>query len=275
MTCFQIQELLSAYYDGELSSDIRADVAAHVHGCAECSGRVTAFAQLSAAARDLPPPSPPPEIWNRLERELDAGSGARPAASQRMWALSSRRFVAIAASLLVAVGAGWFALTWHQHHQHSQMAANLGRYLETFQRNPAEAQQLLLASFEGEAVTVAEAARVAGYRPVVAGGLPESYSLDSVYVLNMPCCTCVQTLCKRKDGSTLVIIEHGTDQPVRFGGCPCVSAECGGKQCDVVQGDSQLAATWSHQGRRISVIGARGMEEVSALMKWLEHSPSA
>lgn len=79
----------------------------------------------------------------------------------------------------------------------------------------------------------------------------------------------------REDGSTIVIFEHGTEQPVRFGKCPCVAAECGGKRCNIVRGDMPLAATWNRDGRQVTVIGARDMEEVSTLIEWLEQAPSA
>ena len=276
MNCSQVQEVLSAYYDGELPCETKAEVAGHLDGCARCSRRVAAFGQLSAAAQALPTPSPPPEMWTQLAQELDAAGDSRPAARQKIWMLTSRKVAAIAAALLLAVGVGSFAfVTFRGPHAPDQMAADLGDYLEAFQRSPLEAQKVLLASYEGEAVALAESAEQAGYRPAVASGLPESYSVDSVFVWKMPCCTCVQTLCKREDGSTVAIFEHGTDKPVRFGDCPCVSAECGGKKCSIVEGKPQLAVSWDHNGRQLTVIGARDMNEVNALVEWLVKAPAA
>ena len=75
-----------------------------------------------------------------------------------------------------------------RHDRH--LAATFNDFLNQFDDNPQVAQQVLLASYEGDAVDLPTAAKTLGYQPAVARGLPPGYTIDSVYVLNMPCCKC-------------------------------------------------------------------------------------
>ena len=158
------------------------------------------------------------------------------------------------------------------HHRHARV---FGHYLEEFQRDPQKAQNILLANYQSEALDTEFAVQKVGYRPAVAAGLPEGYSIESLYVMEMPCCTCVQTLCRRSDGSVLVVFEHDDDQPNWFGGRPGIMANCGGKQCSLVGLDSQLAASWKRGKRHMTIIGARDVAEVDKMVSWLDGTGKA
>jgi hypothetical protein len=54
-----VQERLSVYLDGELPQAERAEVDAHLRGCAACARHLEELAAVDAAARDLPVPAPP------------------------------------------------------------------------------------------------------------------------------------------------------------------------------------------------------------------------
>ncbi len=161
---------------------------------------------------------------------------------------------------------------WSPEHQH---AAVFGHYLALFQQDPEKAQSMLLAKYEGETLDANNAVRHVGYRPAVAEGLPEGYAIEGTFVMEMPCCRCVQSVCRRTDGSVLVIFEHDDEQPKWFGKRPGTMADCGGKQCSLVGLDSQLAASWKRGERHITIIGARDLAEVGKMVTWLEAQDQA
>jgi hypothetical protein len=109
-----------------------------------------------------------------------------------------------------------------------------------------------------------------GYRPAVSEGLPEGYSLASTSVLKMPCCTCVKAVCKRQDGSTLVLFEHDDEKTEWFGERQSNMAMCGDKECCLVDLDSSIAATWKQGSRSLTAVGVRDVDEVNTLVSWLD-----
>ncbi len=275
MDCRQVQKLLSAYYDDELSVDVRSSVAEHVQSCSDCSAELGVFQSLSGMAKGLDDPEPPTRIWTAIEAGLDADregtSLARPVDEQgrfsRKWRI---RLLATAATILVATGVAWIAARpWHTAGHHGELAAAFEKYLEHFARTPETAQNVLLAKYGGEFVNMAEATRQLGYRPAVAMGLPKGYSLEATYVLNMPCCTCVQSICRRDDGQVFAIFEHDKEHPAWFGNRPTTETECGGCSCSFAQTDRGLVASWKAGDRQFTVVGARDLEEIADLIDHL------
>ncbi len=265
MNCSEIHELLSGYLDGELSGDVTAKIREHLAGCDTCVQELDGFKRLSQLASGLRTLSPSDGMWDELERKLgdtSAASFAWPASWMRM----SSRSLAIAATLLVAVGLGWLGLrAVHMAQHEAQLAAVIGQYLDTFQESPTDAQRILETKYQGQAVDVREAVHYVGYTPATASSLPANYSLERLYVWKMPCCTCVQSLCKRTDGTTVAIFEHDNAQPDWFGRRQTNTIDCAGQCCTLVRVDSQLAATWQFGQRHITVIGARDVTEIDKL----------
>jgi hypothetical protein len=95
--------------------------------------------------------------------------------------------------------------------------------------------------------------------------------MESTNVINMPCCTCVETVCQRSDGSRLVIFEHNDLDPQWFDDRPEIAAHCQGRQCRLVEVNDRLAATWSHDQRHITVIGIQDLDELSQLVAWFDN----
>jgi hypothetical protein len=62
MTHERIEELLSAYLEGELAEDEKAEVEAHLAGCAECAGLAALMRETLAAAAAFPEVEPSPEL---------------------------------------------------------------------------------------------------------------------------------------------------------------------------------------------------------------------
>lgn len=276
MECQQAQKLLSAYYDDALSVEVRSSVAGHVQSCANCSAELVVFQSLSRMAKGLDDPEPPARIWLGIEAGLDADrngapvvrTAAEPGRAAKRWRMS---LLATAATVMIATGVVWIVLqTWHAPGHHGELAADFEEYLEHFATDPDVAQNVLLAKYDGQAVDVSQAVRQLGYRPAVAAGLPERYTLDAVYVLKMPCCTCVQSICRRDDGRVFAIFEHDEEQPVWFGDRPQIDTRCNGRPCRVIQADRGLLASWKANRRQLTVVGARNLEEIADLVGHLQ-----
>lgn len=175
---------------------------------------------------------------------------------------------------MIAIGLGWLVTrSWHPSAHHIGLAADFEDYFEHFAENPATAQNVLLAKYEGGAVDLVQATRHLGYKPAVAVGLPKRYSLVAMYVLKMPCCTCVQSICRRDDGRVFAIFEHDEEQQIGLGDRPRVETQCKGCPCSVVQADRGLVASWKADKRQFTVVGARDLEDVSDLITHFQNTP--
>jgi hypothetical protein len=176
------------------------------------------------------------------------------------------------------LGAG-FWLADRMNHSHSgdrehgaEFVMTMDHYLRQLPHDPEGAEHFLLNKYDGQTVDADGAMTLVGYRPAVSQGLPEGYSLASTSVLKMPCCTCVKAVCKRPDGSTLVLFEHDDEKTEWFGQRPSSTAMCGDKECCLVDLDSSLAATWKRGSRSLTAVGVRDKDEVSRLVSWLDKS---
>lgn len=283
MKCTDIQDQLSAFYDGELSGESHAAMARHLAACESCAVEFTGFKDVTRAVSQMPQPKVPPAVWSGLAVELAAGESndsakPRPESCQnpnRYWWTSSRQ-LALAASVLLMLGFGYWMSrgTDHPHsggQEHSAaFVATMDHYLRQLPADPDAAEQFLLNKYDGQRVNADDAVHLVGYRPAVSQGLPEGYSLASTSVLKMPCCTCVKAVCKRQDGSTLVLFEHDDEKTEWFGDRQSNMAMCGDKECCLVELDSSIAATWKRGSRSLTAVGVRDVEEVNTLVSWLD-----
>ncbi len=300
MNCNETQDLLSAFYDDELSVDVRAAVAEHLQGCQSCARALTEYEQLSGAFSGAAAPPVPPNVWGQIVRELDAdnatesvsqvkpslavapavelaSSGNVDRSPNRRWSRATYQRLAIAASMLLVLGLSvWISrhdsMSEMDHGHSEEFVATMDHYLRALPDNPDEAEQFLLDKYDGKVVAPEEAVHLVGYRPAVADGLPQGYSLASTSVLKMPCCTCVKAVCKRQDGSTLVLFEHDDEEVDWFGDRASSMAICGDKECCLVDLDSSIAATWRQGSRSVTAVGVRDQEEVTALVDWFKRS---
>jgi len=274
MDCREVQNRMSAVFDGELSAELRLAAMQHVSRCPRCEEELAVFGKMSVMVRGLPDPEPPAEIWADIEAALDAGKEApvtkRKSAQDGFAWRRPLILLATVASVVVLAGVGWFAAkTWYASGHHRELAAAFEEYLEHFAGNPETAQNVLLAKYGGEPVNMDDAAKQLGYRPAVAAGLPSGYSVEATYVLNMPCCTCVQSICRRDDGQLFVIFEHDEQQPAWFEDRPTVEAACGGCACTFAETDRGLVVSWNADKRALTVVGARDLAEVTDLINHL------
>lgn len=262
MNCSEVQEVLSAYYDGELASDQRSRLSDHLDECLVCAKQLAGFQGLSVMVSELSTPAAPAHLWSQLERQLDAQRDEQPMTNtvepSRRSSFAAQTLIALAATVVFALGVGWFTYqSWLAHGEHHQFTAEFRNYLDEFRRDPDAAQQILLAKYSNQIVGPDQAIEQVGYRPAIADGLPAGYAVKSTHVMKMPCCTCVQSLCKRSDGSTLAIFEHD-------------DRTCGDSHCCLVELDDQIAASWQRGSRHITLIGVRDAGEVGEMAAWLD-----
>ena len=279
MKCSDVLDRLSAYYDGELSGTARDSIAQHLAACERCASEYAGFESLSRFVQESPLPTVPPEIWTGIEAQLSNNTNTESGVSLAEPAIRPRsrvsvRQLALAVSVLLLLGYGvWLSQhLGNPHHEHNaEFVATMDHYLTTLDGDPEGAEQFLLDKYNGQTVDPEGALRLVGYRPAVAQGLPEGYSLASTSVLKMPCCTCVKAVCKRQDGSTLVLFEHDDEKTDWFGQRPTNMAMCGDTECCLVDLDSTIAATWQRGSRSMTAVGVRDKAEVTKFASWLDN----
>ncbi|MCA9072021.1 MAG: zf-HC2 domain-containing protein [Planctomycetaceae bacterium] len=266
MNCTEVQQQLSAYFDGELPVEMETQIASHLEGCSACARELASFDRLSKLSGQLTDPPVPDGMWEQWEsaRDRQQEPRAQPLLPTGRSSQFSRRILVIAVGLLIALGLSFFGYReWFAPDEHDHLAVNFEHYLEQFDNNPDQAQQILMAKYDGRPTTIEKAAEVLKYDPVIAKGLPTGCSLENVYLLDMPCCQCAQAVCKCDDDQHIAVFEHNLDQPVWFGDRPTLKCLCHGKETSVVQVNDRLAATWKQENRFITIIGARDLAEVT------------
>ena len=75
MNCSEIQEQLSAYHDGELASEMREVVAAHVADCQQCASQLAEFESYSNSFNQLPQPEVPADGMGGHRSGARTGAG--------------------------------------------------------------------------------------------------------------------------------------------------------------------------------------------------------
>lgn len=72
MTCFETQEQITAWLDGEAEPECRAALEEHLDGCADCRAEASLLSGVSARVRSLPRLQPSASWDLGLERKLSA-----------------------------------------------------------------------------------------------------------------------------------------------------------------------------------------------------------
>ena len=111
MDCPTCESMVDAYVDGELSATESAAFEAALPGCPDCRRRLEETRAMSGFLRDLPANRAPDLLRARIERELRAISSATRPQARPAFGPNMRR-MAMAASLIVAVGLGWVGGTF-------------------------------------------------------------------------------------------------------------------------------------------------------------------
>ena len=94
MSCAEVRPYLSAYVDGELAEPLRAQVARHLAGCAECAARAESYHATDALLASLPATTPAPEVFHAVmaaAREQNAEPVERETLVSPFVGLAARR----------------------------------------------------------------------------------------------------------------------------------------------------------------------------------------
>ncbi len=276
MKCSEIQNLLSAYYDNELSAHLREEVDEHIGTCAECSAELASFDNLSSMAAGLEQPETPPSVWTAVQQGLEQeiiGQGQSEKITPANIAnggYSGKRLFQFAAAIAATVVIGFVGWTlWHGD-DHNEMAEAMEQIASDI--NADSTTNLLLNKYGGREVSYQDAITQVGFRPVASKSMPAGYSVESIQVLNMPCCKCTQTACQRPDKTRFFIYEHENEDTGWFEHQNKRQSQCCGKTCEIVELNDQLAVTWQKDNRHVTVLGVRDEEEIELLVKQFEES---
>jgi hypothetical protein len=284
MKCAEVHELLSAYHDDELSSSIRETVREHMEQCAACQAELGQFESLSLVASGLKKFAMPSSVWSGVKGKSDFQSVTRQTVADRTDGDQTdglkvhpthffrRRLIQYVTALAATLVLGFVGMEMWMHgdHDHVEMAEAMKQVADEIDSDGAT--HLLLKKYGGNEVNYQDAITQVGYKPIASGGLPVGYSVEVVQVLDMPCCKCTQTACRRPDSSRFFIFEHSHEEPGWFEHRKSRQCQCGENSCDVVELDNQLVATWKKGNRHITVLGARDEEEIELLVKHFDES---
>ncbi len=262
MDCATARELLSAFFDGELSKPSAEDVAQHLEDCAECRQEIDHYRQLSQLAAQLETITGPDQfaqLQETLKPPPVLGQTTRTRSTQRRWRTAA--VSAMVTVLILSTVSSWF---WYQH-SHA-MEASFNRFLGAFTRSPEHAENVLSEIYAGQPVSLDEAEKILKYRPAVARGLPPGYTLASAYVIKMPCCVCLQANLRGSAGRGIAVFEHDGHQPHWFGNRPAIDTVCQGQPTRLIQLDGSVAATCRCGQRYLTVIGPKDLGEVHQLI---------
>jgi len=218
MNCADIQENLSAYFDGELPGQ-RAEISEHLQTCADCTAALARIRSLATLARELPDPAVP-KMWPGIEQALDRAANDAPerfplrerCRAAAAWFKGPTwhwpvGLAAVAASLLI----GFFA--WplvHPDVAHG-MSVNLSQFVAQFASDPEAAERELQSNYVSRAIEPADAIRLVNYRPAAPEQLADGVLRKEMYLVEMPCCKCVQSIYRRADGGSVALFEHIAD----------------------------------------------------------------
>ena len=302
MNCTQVQQQLSAFIDGELPRDMVAEVDDHFAHCEACEQMLSSYvrlgkltramrleelssadgwarirAELSTQGERRDPISPEPEFPALADppRPMFASPAPPPApARPNRWSSLGRvSAVAIAAVLLLGIG----LFVWRGRSGNDadkQLADVFDRYLAEFAKSPAEAQGILDRAYPSTLVGRERPHRLADESVIGRREMPPGLKLVSVVVRNLPCCDCVQGLYQRDDGSYLTVFEH--EMPTTWDSNQrCTEVSCGDCKCRLMRFDRKVAASWKHDSRYFTVIGAHDVDELEQLVMTLDPAPPA
>ena len=271
MSCSEYQELLSAYYDDELAPELRIQVEAHIDGCVKCSEELVGFEKLSSIAVRGDGPNAPASVWSAVTQELDGNEsdgqvGIAKNVSFKNHSQLLKYIAAVAASILI--GLFGFQLFFSGGHDHKEMAEAIEYVAANLDVDGISSH--LLDKYGGGVISPDESISQVGYRPIASNGLPSGYTVESIHIIDMPCCKCTQTACRRSNDSRFFIFEHDNEDTGWFEHRIKRECNCGGKDCKVVELDNRLAATYKTGNRHVTMLGVRDVEEIELLVSQFE-----
>ena len=101
MKCTAVRDQLFRKIDDELSEAEKAEVDAHLSGCAACAREYGILSLPSRLGRAVPPPAPSPYFYGKLRTQLEAE--ARNTAGWRVIVGLARQVIPVLAGITLAL----------------------------------------------------------------------------------------------------------------------------------------------------------------------------
>ena len=150
--------------------------------------------------------------------------------------------------------------------------------IELFATSPEAAVESLASRYAGEPAHQNESGKE--YEPLASKSLPSGVQLVSTRVMQMPfcncpkdacpcgpdACNCVACICKRPDGSKLLIVENCKTFDVTFGDLQTEIVQHDGQNCEQMRFNDVLAVSWSVKDRHLTAIGLTDEGEADSLL---------
>lgn len=274
MNCEQVSANLSRYYDGEMSEAEAARCAEHICGCEACRCELESFQSITSAIAGGQAFALPAASWDRLSDRIQPKPGTSrtkilPPSMMRRFRLPLVTLgLTLAASLLLMFAPT--APTTSTSEISVDLSPVIDRYFE-----PAQALAHLNKQYAGEPVAGADVKSILGYEPVTPTGLPDDIEIVSTSVLRLPVCICTAgkctcgpagcncsaTLCKRRDGSELLVIEHCNSEKVELSKRAARLVKSHDRPLQLYGSADHLTASWVAKDRRLTAIGLRTERE--------------
>jgi hypothetical protein len=157
-------------------------------------------------------------------------------------------------------------------HNHREMAAAFGDFVDAYAQGKNEAPQMLVSLFQGKPIDVQNASLVLKHESVARPTLLAKHEVADRYLLRMHDCDCVETIYTCEGKTSLVLLEHEKEHPEWFGKRPMARTECAGKSCCLVELNGSLVATWQIDGKYVTAFGLRDKLQLEELMNELGKS---
>ena len=271
MNCNDISDKLSKFMDGELDSILSERMCLHIDSCDSCKKNLESYRRIGVWMQEVEIPVDTEVVWSRIEAAIPS-----KLRTNDRWLL---KWVVLALTLAASLGFVMARVTWfpanetsqlsHEHaiHKHDSLAVDFRNVIDLAQSDPQRAISSLIEKYEGRSFDAESATKYIGYRPALFSSMPDGFQRVSTHVLNMPCCKCTATVCRRSSGTSLIVFEHKDEQPVWFGDLPSIETHCSGTQCRIIESAGKLAVSWRQRDRQFTIIGATDVDEVS---QWVE-----
>ena len=293
MKCSDVCQRLSEYFDGEVPRAMKTAIAEHLAECQSCADELAAFGRLQQLVQS-PVTLPSHPTWQQYNEWT---ANPKPAAHRPRLI---RGWLATAAVLaLVLLSALPLAISrLRGRGEHSTVSIDYREVLNVPSPEPSQIYQSLVQRFGnrtgGEGPEATSDASLPSYTPNTWRTLPNGIRLISNELLTLPqckcaggqcrCgpqgCNCAASLCRRPNGSDLLIVEHCATQEVTFGPLKWQHANRDRVPIDMAATQGLLIATWISDHRRLTAIGVDNLDEAQTMSShWsskprsLNHSP--
>jgi anti-sigma factor (TIGR02949 family) len=250
MDCATCEAMVDVYLDGEMTAAESAQFERALESCPECRRRLDEARETQRLLRDLPVEPAPDLLRARIERELRAAAGgSRPVARR------PARWMAMAASLVVAIGFGWLGGTLS-----SQSGRDTDELVAGYLRVASSEHAVDVVSSDRHTVKPWFAGRI-DYSPPVhdlaADGFPLLGGRLDVY-----------------DGRKVAVLVYGHNKhKVALTLWPAASGN--GTPADVTLHDGFSMARWRHGGFELRAVSDIEEGEMASFVKAVDHATDA